>query len=260
MLEDELFGHERGAFTGATERRQGRFEQAHGGTLFLDEIGEMQVGLQSKLLRLLQESTFQRLGGSEQLRADARVVCATNQDLRKKVAEGEFREDLYYRIHVVPIEAPAVREREDDVMVLAQHFAREAGLRNSRPIDSIALPAVERLRAHNWPGNVRELRNVIERAVIMGNGPVLQADQLQPDLGTQPISRNGSPASEEDTLVQRLMNSEIAFEEFERELLVRALERTRGNQTRAARMLGMTRRTLQYRIDKFKIDCAEMRG
>ena len=259
LLEDELFGHERGAFTGANERRQGRFELADGGTLFLDEIGEMPIGLQAKLLRLLQESTFQRLGGSEPIRSDVRVVCATNQDLQGKVAQGEFREDLYFRIHVVPIEAPPVRERSDDVMVLALHFAREAGLRNSRTIDSIAPAAADRLRAHHWPGNVRELRNVIERAVIMGNGPVLQAEHLQPDFGTQAIARNGSPGREEDTLVQRLMNSEIAFEEFERELLVRALERTRGNQTRAARMLGMTRRTLQYRIDKFKIDCAKMR-
>jgi len=260
LLEDELFGHERGAFTGADQQRRGRFELADGGTLFLDEIGEMAIGLQSKLLRLLQESTFQRLGGSESLTADVRVVCATNQNLREQVANGQFREDLYYRIHVVPIEAPPVRARGDDVAVLAKHFAREAGLRNSRTIESIAPAAVERLRGHSWPGNVRELRNVIERAVIMGSGAVLEADHLQADLGGQSVFRSGAPDREEGTLVSRLMNSEISFEEFERELLVRALERTRGNQTRAARMLGMTRRTLQYRIDKFDIDCAAMRA
>jgi len=259
LLEDELFGHERGAFTGADQRRLGRFESADGGTLFLDEIGEIPLGLQVKLLRLLQESTFQRLGGSESVRADVRVVCATNQNLHELVRKGGFREDLFYRIHVVPIEAPALRTRGDDVMVLAQHFAREAGIRNSRPIHSIAQGASERLRGHAWPGNVRELRNVIERAVIMGSGSAIEADDLQVNPGGAPTSSNGSASNGEDSLVRRLMNSDIAFEEFERELLVRALERTRGNQTRAARMLGMTRRTLQYRIDKFKIDCAEMR-
>jgi len=260
LLEDELFGHERGAFTGADRMRRGCFELADGGTLFLDEIGEMPLALQVKLLRLLQESTFQRLGGSETIRSDVRVVCATNQNLRERVEKGQFREDLFYRINVVPIEAPPVRARGDDVMVLAQHFAREVGARNGRPIRSIAPDAADRLRAHAWRGNVRELRNVIERAVIMGTGSTLDADDLQITAGSAPRFGNGSTSNGEDSLVSRLMNSEIAFEDFERELLVRALERTHGNQTRAARMLGMTRRTLQYRIDKFKIDCGAMRG
>ncbi len=259
LLEDELFGHERGAFTGADQRRIGRFEQADGGTLFLDEIGEMPVALQVKLLRLLQESTFERLGGSETIRANVRVICATNQNLARRVAEGQFREDLYYRINVVPIDVPPLRARGDDAMLLAHHFAREAGVRNGRTIARISPEAVDLLLSHHWPGNVRELRNVIERAAIMGQGSTLEATQLH----VAPSISVAAPAAEgnghEDTLIQRLMNSEIAFEDFERELLVRALERTRGNQTRAARMLGMTRRTLQYRIDKFNIDCEPMR-
>jgi len=259
LLEDELFGHERGAYTGADQQRRGRFEEASGGTLFLDEIGEMPLALQVKLLRLLQEGTFQRLGGSEPIHADVRVVCATNRNLQERVAQGEFREDLYYRINVVPIEVPPIRERGDDVMVLAQHFAREAGSRNGRPIEAIAPSAADRLRGHAWRGNVRELRNVIERAVIMGNGSMLDASDLQLHAGGTTVATNGA-AKSEDTLVRRLMNSEIAFEDFEKELLVNALERTRGNQTRAAHMLGMTRRTLQYRIDKFNIDCGPMRG
>jgi len=260
LLEDELFGHERGAFTGADRRRKGRFEQADGGTLFLDEIGEMPPALQVKLLRVLQESAFERLGGSETVRVNVRVVCATNQNLAQRVADGAFREDLYYRINVVPIEVPPLRARFDDAMLLAHHFSREAGLRNGRPIDRISPQAIDRLMAHDWPGNVRELRNVIERAAIMGQGPTLEADHLHlTPLKTTAAHAEGNGHGAEDTLVQRLMNSEIAFEDFERELLVRALERTRGNQTRAARMLGMTRRTLQYRIDKFDIDCEPMR-
>jgi len=258
LLEDELFGHERGAYTGADERRKGRFEQAHGGTIFLDEIGELPLGLQVKLLRLLQEHTFERLGGSESIRADVRVVCATNQDLEARVRDKTFREDLYYRINVVPLHVPALRDRGDDILVLARHFAREAGARNARPIERIGKGAAEALRGHTWPGNVRELRNVIERAVIMGTGPVLEEGELV--IGPARTPGAGEEHNGESNLVERLMSSEIAFEEFERELLVHALRRTRGNQSRAARMLGMTRRTLQYRIDKFDIDTAAMKS
>jgi len=258
LLEDELFGHERGAFTGADQRRKGRFEQAHGGTLFLDEIGELPLALQVKLLRLLQEHTFARLGGTESIRSDVRVVCATNQDLEARVRDGTFREDLYYRINVVPLHVPPLRERGDDVLLLARHFAREAGERNGRPIESLARGAAATLRAHRWPGNVRELRNVLERAVIMGSGPVLEAAEMTLGAGG-PAPARGPEEGGDGRLVERLMSSEIPFEEFERELLVRALRKTRGNQSRAARMLGMTRRTLQYRIDKFKIDTASMR-
>ncbi len=257
LLEDELFGHERGAYTGADSRRRGRFELAHGGTLFLDEIGELPLGLQVKLLRLLQERTFERLGGSESIKSDVRVICATNRDLESQVVAGQFREDLYYRINVVPLEVPPLRDRAEDVIVLARHFAREAGVRNGRPIETLAPDAVQRLRAHRWPGNVRELRNAVERAVIMGSGDTLLASDLSLAGGrsvAQPVSED-----QDGRLVRQLMNSEIPFEDFERELLVRALKRTRGNQSRAARMLGMTRRTLQYRIDKFDIDTAPMR-
>ncbi|MHC4940858.1 MAG: sigma-54-dependent transcriptional regulator [Planctomycetota bacterium] len=258
LLEDELFGHERGAYTGAEHQRRGRFELADGGTLFLDEIGEMPLGLQVKLLRLLQEHTFERLGGSESIRADVRVICATNQDLAARVREGEFREDLYYRINVVPLSVPPLRERGDDVMLLAQHFAREAGARNGREIEKIGLDAMTLLQNHPWPGNVRELRNVVERAVIMGSGPVLGAEHLHLQAPVAPT--NGRSGGDGSKLLSRLLNSEIPFEDFEKEILTRALKRTRGNQTRAARLLGMTRRTLQYRIDKFDIDCASMRA
>ena len=258
LLEDELFGHERGAYTGAEERRRGRFELADKGTLFLDEIGELPLNLQVKLLRVLQESTFERLGGSESIKADVRVVCATNQNLEERVREGAFREDLYYRINVVPLHVAPLRDRRDDVLLLAQHFARDAGARNHRPIENIGREAADRLRVHPWNGNVRELRNVIERAVIMGSGPVLETSDL--NLGASASSpKAGGPATE-NGLVARLLGSEIPFEEFERELLTMALQRTHGNQSRAARMLGMTRRTLQYRIDKFQIDTAAMKG
>ncbi len=256
LLEDEMFGHERGAFTGAQARRAGRFEQAHEGTLFLDEIGEMPPPLQAKLLRVLQDHAFQRLGGSEPLRADVRVICATHQDLPARVQEGRFREDLFYRINVVPLTIPPLRERGDDLLLLARHFAREAGERNGRAIESIDAAAADRLRRHSWPGNVRELRNVIERGVIMGSGAVLaEGDLALPE----PAAAPAAAATDDSRLVDRLMNSEIPFEQFERELLVRALRRTGGNQTRAARLLGMTRRTLQYRIDKFSIDTAKLR-
>ena len=260
LLEDELFGHERGAYTGADQRRKGRFELADGGTLFLDEIGEMPLGLQVKLLRLLQERTFERLGGSESIRADVRVICATNVDLAARVAAGEFREDLYYRIHVVPIAVPPLRDRGEDVMLLARHFAREAGVRNGREIEKIGADAVDRLIRHDWPGNVRELRNVVERAIIMGTGPILQGDHLHIQMPlAAPTGSNGNGTTNDGTLLSRLLNSEIAFEDFEKQILIRALERTHGNQTRAARLLGMTRRTLQYRIDKFEIDCGALR-
>ncbi len=262
LLEDELFGHERGAYTGASQRRQGRFELAHGGTLFLDEIGELPLGLQVKLLRLLQERKFERLGGSESIEADVRIVCATNRDLEAHVREGKFREDLYYRINVVPIQVPPLRARGDDIVLLARHFAREAGARNGRPIEALAPVALTSLRNHSWPGNVRELRNVVERAVIMGSGSTLTEGHLSIGPALVAGSTNGSgPVTDADAaLIRELMQSKIGFEEFERELLVRALERNRGNQSRAARMLGMTRRTLQYRIDKFGIDTASMRA
>ena len=255
LLEDELFGHERGAYTGADRRRLGRFEQANGGTLFLDEIGEMPLALQVKLLRLLQEHTFQRLGGTASIEADVRVICASNQDLEARVREQKFREDLFYRINVVPIVVPPLRERGEDTVLLARHFARDAGRRNGREIESLSREVEDVLRAHRWPGNVRELSNVIERAVIMGTGPKLGPADLS--LGTS--MRRAADGDADGSLIDRLMTSQISFEQFERALLVEALKRTRGNQSRAARMLGMTRRTLQYRIDKFDIDTTPMR-
>ncbi|MFQ5843474.1 MAG: sigma-54-dependent transcriptional regulator [Planctomycetota bacterium] len=256
LLEDELFGHERGAYTGAASRRAGRFERAHGGTLFLDEIGDLPLGLQAKLLRVLQEQTFERLGGSEPVRVDVRLLCATHQDLEALVGQGRFREDLYYRIHVVPLQVPPLRERREDIPLLASHFAREAGRRNGRVVEGLETETEALLASQEWPGNVRQLRNVIERAIVLGSGPRLRVQDL--GLGST-NHRPESPGAGGEGLIERLLDSRITFSQFERELLTMALVSTHGNQSRAARMLGMTRRTLQYRIDKFSIDTAAMK-
>jgi len=245
LLEDELFGHERGAFTGAHAQRKGRFELAHGGTIFLDEIAEMTTALQAKLLRVLQEREFERVGGSETILVDVRVVASTNRDIEKEVREGRFREDLYYRINVVPIHLPPLRERREDIPILADHFLRLYAARNRRPLKSLTRRAVEKLVAYNWPGNVRELENCIERACVMAQGEVLDADDLvlNPELG-QP---------EHDKVASELIGEGFCLEDFERRLIEASLKRTGGNQSKAARLLGLTRRTLQYRIEKYGI-------
>ncbi len=246
LLEDELFGHEKGAFTGAHGARKGRFERAHKGTLFLDEIGEMPGHLQVKLLRILQEHEFERLGGTETIQVDVRLVTATNKNLEELVKEGKFREDLFYRIAVIPINLPPLRKREGDVLLLANHFLQRAAEKNRRSYTGLSAETQERLAAYHWPGNVRELENCMERAVVMGRG-----GEVTPDLVS---FTSGDVRAEQVNPVDRLFSSpEYSYTNFERDVLMLGLERCGWNQSEAARVLGMTRRTLQYRMDKHQI-------
>ncbi len=245
LIEAELFGHVKGAFTGATGPRTGRFEQAHRGTIFLDEIAEMSPTLQAKLLRVIQEREFQRVGGNETIAVDVRIIASTNRNLEAAVRDGDFRGDLYYRINVVPIILPPLRERSEDILLLANHFLQRYCQRNRKAIQGFASDAQRKLLAYNWPGNVRELENAIERAVVMAQGDAIGADAiaLNPD-----ISREGL-----DDVASKLLHPGFSIEEFERELLEAGLRKTGGNQSRAAELLGLTRRTLQYRMEKYNI-------
>jgi len=237
LLESELFGHEKGAFTGAERRRAGRFEQAHGGTLFLDEIGEISMPTQVKLLRVLQERTFERVGGNESVTVDVRVVAATNRDLGAAVREGKFREDLFYRLNVVHVEMPPLRLRGGDVLVLADHFLRKYALENHRRMDGFSGAAREKLMHSRWPGNVRALENAIERAVVLSQGPVVEADDL-------PIE------SELDGLGPlRIPGSTMA--EIERYAIVKTLEAAAGSTSKAAELLDISVRTIQYRLHEY---------
>ena len=248
LIESELFGHEQGAFTDAKERRIGKFEAASGGTLFLDEVGELARSVQAKLLRALQERRIDRVGGAEPVEVDVRVLAATNRDLEKDVAEGRFRADLFYRINVVPLELPPLRDRREDVRRLASHFLelvrREAG-RGPVRIARSAMAALERFP---WPGNVRELQNAIEHAVALAEGEVLELDGLP---------RSVVQAGRVEELRDAVRSGELGFEEatagFERELMVEALERSSWNQTRTAKMLQITRRTLKLKMDRHGI-------
>jgi Nif-specific regulatory protein len=248
LIESELFGHEKGAFTGASERHIGKFEAAAGGTLFLDEIGELAPSVQAKLLRALQDLRIERVGGSQPIEVDVRVVAATNRDLERDIAEGRFREDLFYRINVVPIELPPLRERRGDIRRLAEHFlARATAQAGSGPqkISSEALSALER---GSWPGNVRELQNAIEHGVALCEGAVLGLGDLP-----APVVR----ADRLELLREQVRSGQCAFEDavadFERELLVEALERAGWNQTRAAELLRITRRALKLRMDRLAV-------
>ncbi|MDJ0848994.1 MAG: sigma-54 dependent transcriptional regulator [Myxococcota bacterium] len=245
LIESELFGHERGAFTGARERRVGRFEQASGGTLFLDEIGELSPGVQAKLLRALQERRIDRVGGDAPIPVDVRVIAATHRDLDRDVADGRFRADLFYRLNVVPVELPALRERRGDVRLLAEHFleqAREACGRGPRRIARDTLAALER---YSWPGNVRELANAVERAVALAEGTAVELCDLPP-----PLVRAARAEQLRETVGVGELGLEEATAQLERELLLDALERTGWNQTRAAEQLRITRRVLKLKLDR----------
>jgi formate hydrogenlyase transcriptional activator len=244
LLESELFGHEKGAFTGAVAQRAGRFELAHRGTIFLDEIGEISLELQPKLLRVLQEREFERLGGTQTLRSDARLIAATNCDLKSMVDERKFRPDLYYRLNVFPIRVPPLRERAEDIPMLVQHFVKEFSERNNRTIDTILSETMEALTRYHWPGNIRELQNVIERAVITTRGATLTLalDELKPGAGPRTIPNC-------ETLHQMLS-------ETERTQILRALEESNGvvaGPNGAAARLAMKRSTLQFRMQKLGI-------
>jgi DNA-binding NtrC family response regulator len=239
LLESELFGHERGAFTDARQQKRGLLETADGGTVFLDEIGEMTPGLQSKLLRFLEEKTFKRVGGLNDVRVDVRVVAATNRNLEEEVKSGKFREDLFYRLQVMPIPLPSLRERRGDVVLLATHYIDRFNREFRKRVKGLSAAAVELLEQYGWPGNVRELRNAIERAMLL-----VDRERLEPvDFTT--LTRTVSVAQ------FRLPPEGVNLEDVERQLLVQALERCGGNQTQAAELLGINRDQVRYRIEKF---------
>jgi DNA-binding NtrC family response regulator len=252
LLESELFGYEKGAFTGAVGRKPGRFELADGGTLFLDEIGEMPLAAQPKLLRAIQEGRFYRVGGTETMHVDVRLVAATNRDLREAVRTGRFREDLFYRLHVVPIHLPPLRDRPEDVPTLAHLFLERFAAKLHRPVSSIDPLAMDMLRAHPWPGNIRELENAIERATLLCDGATLLARDLPPEV--QPPTPRAGPTTEPTPLRERIR---AATQRIERDAILEALRMTEGNVTRAARKLGLSRRGLQLKMKELDIERGE---
>jgi two-component system, NtrC family, response regulator PilR len=252
LLESELFGHMRGAFTGADSNKKGLLEVAEKGTIFLDEIGEMSGVMQVKLLRVLQERKFRRVGGLEELTADIRVIAATNQDLEKAVADGRFREDLFYRINVIPIALPPLRERREDIPLLAEHFLAKYAEQMEKPITGISRPAMDVLMRHDWPGNIRELENVLERAVALEATPTVLIESLPATIRGGAAARNGgSPASVE--LPEAGFDLEAHVQKIERGYLAEALQRAGGVQVRAAELLGMSFRSFRYYVKKYNL-------
>ena len=249
LIESELFGYEKGAFTGAQGRKKGRFELADGGTLFLDEIGDLNMSTQIKLLRVLQEREFERLGGTDTVKVNVRLVAATNKDLEKAIADGHFREDLYYRLNVFTIFMPPLRERKSDVLLLADHFMEKFAREHHKRIKRISTPAIDMLASYHWPGNVRELENVIERAVLVCETGVIHGHHLPPTLQT--AERSGT--------VSRF-SLDAAVGAYESDIIQDALKTTRGNRKRAAQLLDTTERIIGYKIKKYGIDCSRYRG
>lgn len=243
LLESELFGHERGAFTGATSRKLGRFELADKGTIFLDEIAEMSMNMQAKLLRVLQEKTFERVGGTETLSVDVRVIAATNRQMDEAIKKGQFREDLFYRLNVIHIHLPPLRERKEDIPLLAGHFLQKFG--HTYQVNKISPEAMDLLCKYHWPGNIRELQNVIERSTIICRDNEIRPEHLPRDIYT-------APKSTSDMIVE-FPEQGLSLEELEKELILKALEKSGGNQTKAAQLLGITRSALLYRSQKHNI-------
>jgi two-component system, NtrC family, response regulator HydG len=245
LLESELFGHEKGAFTGAVARREGRFQLAHRGTIFLDEVGEMSPAIQTKLLRVLQEKEFEPLGSIRTIKVDIRVIAATNRDLEKDVKEGRYREDLFYRLNVVPLSLPPLRERREDIPLLADHFLALYREKNRKPLRGISGKALDLLVRYDWPGNIRELENCIERAVILSRDEVLVPADLPPQI------RMLSPEEGKDAFA---IPAGMSLEEVERALIVKTLDETGGNRTRASEILGINRRTLQNKLKQYGLN------
>ena len=245
LLESELFGHEKGAFTGASQRRIGRFEQADGGTLFLDEIGEIDPATQVKLLRVLSERTLERVGSNSPIKVDVRVIAATNKNLKELVAKGTFREDLYFRLNVVKIEMPPLRHRREDIVLLANSFLQEFAKENDRPVKPLTDTALQLLLGYNWPGNVRELRTAIEHGVVMSNDSVIEARHLPQFLHFQTVAREDSPQSAKMALDGP---AEFNLHALETKTIRAALSLSGGNRTHAADLLGVSRRTLQRKL------------
>jgi DNA-binding NtrC family response regulator len=258
LLESELFGHVRGAFTGAIQNRVGRFEQAHRGTLFLDEIGDLPLDLQAKLLRVLQEREFQRLGSSETVRVDVRVVAATNCDLLRRVDQGRFREDLFYRLNVVPIRMPALRQRPEDIPLLAEHFVEKICRFESMPLKRLTPEASSRLALHRWPGNVRELENAVEMAVALsGDRSFLTGEDFPDPAGTPGRSLPSCLPGRVISVPDSGLDYEETMASIERSILQQALEKTGGNKKAAARMLGLKRTTLSAKIRTLEATAAQ---
>jgi two-component system response regulator HydG len=248
LLESELFGHEKGAFTGADHRREGRFLQANKGTIFLDEIGDIAPSVQAKLLRVVQEREVQRVGGDKAINVDVRIIAATNQDLARAAAEGQFREDLYYRLNVITLHAPPLRERREDIPLLAQHFMAQYAEKNRKEVKGFTPKAMDLLVKYDWPGNVRELENAVERAVILLTGEYISEKEL-------PLTIAGDPA-DEDCLVPapEVDAAGRSLEEIERAAIAATIEKTGGNKSEAARILGITRATLHNKLKKYAIE------
>jgi Nif-specific regulatory protein len=243
VIESELFGHEKGSFTGAISTRKGRFELAHGGTIFLDEIGDLAPLTQVKLLRVLQERQFERVGGNETLRTNVRVITATNRNLEELMEENQFREDLYYRLNVFPIHMPPLRDRKSDILLLADHFVEKYAEKNNKHIQRISTPAIDLLSSYHWPGNVRELENVIERAAVLSNDGVIHSHHLPPTLQS---------AESTGTVVSGSLQAQL--DNLERELVIDALKSTKGNMAKAAKLLEISERIMGLRVRKHGID------
>jgi two-component system, NtrC family, response regulator AtoC len=246
LLESELFGHERGAFTGAVEKRIGRFEQAHGGTLFLDEIGEIDANTQVKILRALDPGVFERVGGNQTMKVDVRLIAATNKNLEKLVSEGKFRDDLFWRLNVVQIRMPSMKERREDIPLLVSAFLRQFAKENNKPFRELADDAMHCILAYDWPGNVRELRTAIEHGVVMAGGPKITLRDLPSALREAATRLEGTPAA------KLVPANQLDLHETEHRLIMRALEECDGNRTEAAKKLGISRRTLQRKLKAMK--------
>ncbi len=242
LLESELFGHEKGAFTGAVSRKRGRFELANGGSIFLDEIGEIAPSVQIKLLRVLQEKTFERVGGEDTIEVDVRVISATNRDLKNDIAVGNFREDLYYRLNVVNIDVPPLRERKDDIPLLVAAFIREFAKENNKPVEAIDPKARAALYAYSWPGNIRELRNCIESSVVMCKGTIIQLDDLPPSI----------TESDDSDVIRVEVGTTLS--KAEREVIRRTLMHHKGNKSKSAEVLGIGRKTLHRKIKEYNLE------
>jgi len=255
LLESELFGHEKGSFTGAIKRKLGRFELADGGTLFLDEIGDVPLSVQTKLLRVLQERAFDRVGGEELVHVDVRVISATNRDITEQVKTGAFREDLFYRLHIVPIQLPPLRDRPSDIKLLAEHFVQKLGPRTNRQITGISAEALRSLAAHRWAGNVRELENAVEQALVFADGEQIEVADLPPmvtGMGRPgPAAAPVVPLEEDDRPLDEIL------ETLEKSLILRAFKKAKGVKTETARFLGIKTSALYYKLDKYGISDAD---
>jgi DNA-binding NtrC family response regulator len=253
LLESELFGYEKGAFTGADSRKKGRFELAHTGTIFLDEIGEVSGNVQTKLLRALQEKEISRLGSNESIKVDVRVITATNRDLEQALSNGMFREDLYYRLNVIPVFLPPLRERREDIPLLIDHFIKRYSKLNNKTMVGMAEDALELCESYDWPGNVRELENAIENAIVLGEGETLLAEHLPVTLSMRKSAMEGFAAESDDDFFPGGSSYREKMEAAEKKILEEAIRQTDGNKSEAAKQLGISLRTMRYKIQKYKL-------